>query len=39
MTTPEAAEKLYKETVVIDCLNVSNWERPRLCSRACTLGA
>ena len=28
MTTPEAdaAKQLYKEAVVIDCLNVSNWE-------------
>ena len=28
MTTPEAAAELYKESVVIDCLNVSNWESP-----------
>ena len=30
MTTPEedAANQLYREAVVIDCLNVSNWESP-----------
>ena len=30
MTTPTAddAKQLYKEAVVIDCLNVSNWESP-----------
>ena len=28
MTTPEAAAELYKESIVIDCLNVSNWESP-----------
>ena len=30
MTSPttDVAEQLYKEAVVIDCLNVSNWESP-----------
>ena len=29
MTTPEeTAEELYKKSMVIDCLNVSNWESP-----------
>ena len=30
MTTPttDAAKQLYREAIVIDCLNVSNWESP-----------